>query len=170
MTSAARQTVDDLEGLHLGRGWFMTWLDGLEVVYMDKRLTPESFADYLVVLEHTMKIAHSVRPVLYEVRHPALDPASRRKISALLNEYRDSARRYTLAYALVTPSPTVRGILTALFWMSPPPYPNKVFGTTEKAVGWLSSRVPTLNAERALERYQLARTRLLTRLGPGEFE
>ena len=43
-------------------------------------------------------------------------------------------KRYTVGSAIVITSPLVRGGLTALFWLAPPPYPQQVVATLAEAV------------------------------------
>lgn len=43
-------------------------------------------------------------------------------------------KQYTLGSAIVITSPLVRGGLTALFWLAPPPYPQEVVATVEQAL------------------------------------
>lgn len=43
-------------------------------------------------------------------------------------------KRYTVGSAIVVTSPLVRGGLTALFWLAPPPYPQQAVATLTEAV------------------------------------
>ncbi len=161
----AAETLERLDGLHLGTGWFLTWIDGVETVYMDERMTEASFDQYLVVIEELMRTASMPRPVLYEVTAPSVMNASaRRRLSNLLNKYRTNIGKNTIAYALVTPSTAVRGVLTALFWVSPPPYPYKVCATTREAFEWLAGRTPELDSMGTDSRYATRRAQLMSRL------
>jgi hypothetical protein len=45
-----------------------------------------------------------------------------------------------VAVAHVITSPVVRGILTAVYWLSPPPFPTVVVGTRAAAVDWVRER------------------------------
>ncbi len=140
-------------------------MDGVEVVYMDDRVTPRSLDEYFRVVESLMQTATWGRPVLYEVQSPgAFDAAARRRLSNLLNQYRSTVAKNTLAYSLVTPSATVRGILTAVFWVSPPPYPHKICGTVKEAFEWFATKVPALDPKTAYLNYVETKTRLLGRL------
>ena len=43
--------------------------------------------------------------------------------------------------ALLVPNPFVRGILTAVFWLNPPRFPNECFGTLVEAREWAEQRL-----------------------------
>lgn len=63
-------------------------------------------------------------------------PASQRKIAAEWEaKFRPYAARYGAA-ALVAPSAALRGIVTAVFWVSPPGYPYTIVSTQGAAVLW----------------------------------
>jgi hypothetical protein len=47
-------------------------------------------------------------------------------------------KQYTVGSAIVITSPLVRGGLTALFWLAPPPYPQQVVGAMGEAVAAVS--------------------------------
>lgn len=45
--------------------------------------------------------------------------------------------RVSVGNAYVEPSAIGRGVLTAVYWVSPPPYPYKIFSTHAEATTWL---------------------------------
>jgi hypothetical protein len=57
---------------------------------------------------------------------------------------------YNQGSALFVPNAFVRGIVTAIFWMKPPLFPNECFSTIEEARTWaeekLNARVTSLPA------------------------
>jgi hypothetical protein len=54
---------------------------------------------------------------------------------------------YNQGSALVVPNTFVRGIVTAIFWMKPPLFPNECFATIEEARAWANQQ---LNARTSL--------------------
>lgn len=132
---------------------------------MDNRMTPEAMDDYLRTIEHLMQTAKWARPVLYDIPHPSvLDAKARQRLTDLLTLYRETIGKHTLGYALVTPSATVRGILTAIFWISPPPYRHKVFGNTRAAFEWLGPLAPKVDTQKAYVLYEGLKARMLPKL------
>jgi hypothetical protein len=51
--------------------------------------------------------------------------------------------------AFITPNETVRGVLTAVFWQSPPDFPHAFFGTTAEARAWAREHVLALDLREA---------------------
>jgi hypothetical protein len=50
-------------------------------------------------------------------------------------------RLFNCGTAFVIPSTFVRGVLTAIFWLSPPQYPHDVFSTLDPARDWALERL-----------------------------
>lgn len=53
-------------------------------------------------------------------------------------EYHDLA--YNRGSAIVVPNAFLRGIVTAVFWLKPPRFPNQSFSTRDEALRWASSK------------------------------
>lgn len=158
--------VEEFKGFHQGEGWFLTWIDGVEVVFMDERLTPGSLSAYLDLIEELMRTATTARSCLYQVLAPsAFDARARSRLAGLFNKYKAGISKNTLGFALVTPSAPVRGILTALHWISPPPYPDKVFSDLPSAGRWLVQWQPGLQPDVLLTRFELLKARHLAKRG-----
>lgn len=148
--------------LHRGPGWFLTWIDGVEVAYMDQRMNAAGVEGYLTLIEERIKAPRQPRPVLYEVKDPhALTSDFRRRTSELLNRNRQSIAQVTQGFALVTTSPATRGILTAILWLSPPPYPHKLCSTTRTGFQWLATCASAMDPGRVHARYEELKGRLL---------
>ncbi len=79
-------------------------------------------------------------------------PATQRKIIA---EHEKSIRpyseRFNVGVALVVGNSMVTGLLTAIYWLAPPPYAYKIFSEFELAKAWAR--------ERLVETDDLSRTR-----------
>lgn len=106
-----------------------------------------------------------VRGLLYDVPRPGIITASRRAaVAQILNEYRDRLAESTAAYALVTPSRVVRGMLAAIFSMAPPPYAHRIVRSVGPGFEFLAERHPGLDAELLTREYLAIKPRLLERM------
>jgi hypothetical protein len=63
---------------------------------------------------------------------------------------------YNQGSALIVPNAFVRGIVTAIFWMKPPLFPNECFATIEEARAWAGQQ---LNARASLPQTPPQKTR-----------
>ncbi len=61
-------------------------------------------------------------------------PLVRRALGDWVNANRSMVKELALAAAVVVGSPILRGGLTALFWIAPPPHPMEVVATPREAV------------------------------------
>lgn len=71
----------------------------------------------------------------------------RQLLAAHLEKLREYNRKYNVGCALVVPNPIVRGLVTAVFWISPPTFPTRFFATWEEGKAW--ARQQLRNAKRA---------------------
>jgi len=62
----------------------------------------------------------------------------RRELADWSKEFEPLMKRHTVGSAIVITSPLVRGGLTALFWLAPPPYPQQVVATLPEAIDVVS--------------------------------
>lgn len=88
----------------------------------------------------------------------------RRQVAELLEARKERLREITAGYVMVTPSAIVRGLLTAVFWVAPPPYENRVVATPDEGFRWLATRCAWLDPAAALSRYQQTKGQLLPRM------
>src|SRR4051812_16631744 len=101
-----------------GAGWFLDWIEDVQVVYMDGRVTDASFEGYLsaVARDIESRAAGDAASVLYHVPQPsAISTIRRSKLAALLKNHEQKLREITRAYAMVTPSLIVRSGLRMVF-------------------------------------------------------
>jgi len=71
------------------------------------------------------------------VRASGLDSKGRKRMSDHVNANRELLKRWHVAAAIVSSSAMVRGVVTAVNWLSPPPFPQRQFATREEAEAWL---------------------------------
>lgn len=69
-------------------------------------------------------------------RLSSVTPLQRKLFSAHLDRFRKFDEQWTAASAIVASSPWLRGLVTAVFWLSPPRFPNKVFADVNDARAW----------------------------------
>jgi hypothetical protein len=60
----------------------------------------------------------------------------RQLLAAHMRKNRALIERNVRRLAVVAPSSLVRGVLTAIFWIEPPPVPYEVFGSRNEAIAW----------------------------------
>lgn len=147
-------------------GWFSARLPEINMVYMDDRVDDASFDRYFAHLVDDLNQAEGTRrAVLYDVPASGSMTASRRaRVGDLLKENEKVLREITTGYAMVAPSRLVRGFLTAIFWVAPPPYPNKICATVDDAFKWLGPITPGLDAPAAMAWYKAERDGMLAQM------
>jgi hypothetical protein len=68
-------------------------------------------------------------------------PVQRRMVAEHEERTKQLAKKYNAGLALVITSRLVRGMVTAVFWMSPPVYPYEIFDDMELAQQWALQRL-----------------------------
>jgi hypothetical protein len=63
-------------------------------------------------------------------------PVQRRMVAEHEERTRALAEKFNAGLALVITSRLVRGMVTAVYWMSPPVYPYKIFDDMDRAQQW----------------------------------
>ena len=156
-------------------GLLMAYVGPVMGVYLGA-LTDVSWARHLTELRRAID---GRRPgvkvgVLYHLPGVNTADAKRRKEAAdFLESRREDLRASTAAYALATPSPIVRGVLRAIYWLSPPPYAYAIVATPREGFAYIATKldgVPVDRSEREWDR--ILRTHLgagaAAAIGPGE--
>ncbi len=65
----------------------------------------------------------------------------RHRLRQHLNDTAPVMGQWCAAAAIIIDKAAVRGVLTALHWISPPAYPQKVFATPEEGEAWVRPRL-----------------------------
>jgi hypothetical protein len=60
----------------------------------------------------------------------------RKRIAAHMQENGERIRRLVRGLGVIAPSPLVRGVVVALFWVAPPKIPHRIFGHRAEAIDW----------------------------------
>ncbi len=129
------------------------------MAFPEARVSDTVFQDGLLCLEHWFKIAKETEEKIYTIidltRVCQLAPASQRKYAM---EWISRTRSLQVAAGVgcgqVTPSAILRAIMTAVYWVQPPPTPLVVVSTLHEAYveaikAFDAARVPLGAAQRA---------------------
>jgi hypothetical protein len=68
-------------------------------------------------------------------------PTQRRLFSEHLERFESHDIAYNQGSALVVPNAVLRGIVTAVFWMKRPRFPNECFATLAEATHWATAQL-----------------------------
>jgi hypothetical protein len=69
-------------------------------------------------------------------------PATQRKaLAEHLKRFEEFSARWNAGSALIVPRPWLRGVVTAVFWISPPKFPNEVFSEPLEAESWAKKQL-----------------------------
>lgn len=133
-------------------GLVMANFGQLLVVRLDRGITSAAFDLHLDALARAIdeRVRGRRVGVLYDQRGGfAGDARQRARTAELLKARRQALAESTAAYAMVTESAIVKGILRAIFWLEAPPYPWSVASSLEQAVTFLGGHMPGLDVEQA---------------------
>lgn len=108
------------------------------MAFPEKRALDVDFQQSLMYVEHLMRECAAKREKSYQItdltRVQEIAPATQRKYAAdFVKRNAALSQSASLGTASVTPSSIVRGILTAIFWISPSPTPSVFFATRDDA-------------------------------------
>ena len=71
------------------------------------------------------------------------DAKVRKALAESRRAHHDNFKRYVTAGATVVDSAVMKGVLTAIEWIAPPPFESANFTDFEAAVAWVKARLPT---------------------------
>src|SRR5688572_22807501 len=78
--------------------------------------------------------------VLHEaVAETSLSAKQRRTMGDHIKQHKEALKAHVAGAAIVSSSMAIRGLITAINWVSPPPFPQKVFKSRNEAETWLRS-------------------------------
>ena len=76
-------------------------------------------------------------------------PATQRKaLAEHLKQFEAFSERWNAGSALIVPSAWLRGLVTAVFWVSPPKYPHKTFSELLPGQRWAQEQLAARLAQR----------------------
>lgn len=151
-------------------GLLMAHIGPVMVVYQDPRLD-DANNDI-----HTLELARAIDAradqntqigVLYDLpTYGSVEAKRQKQLVSMLESRREILKRTTVGFALSTTSMAARGVLRAMFWVAPPPYPYTIVTSPGEGFRYLAGRLPGLDAD-ALDRgyTALLETHRITREG-----
>jgi len=106
------------------------------IVTPPPRLNDEIVSSILRDLERCL-MRGSPYVLVFDLSHGGTpNPVQRASMASHMRKNRPRIERSVLAIAVVAPSPLVRGVLTAIFWVEPPPVAHQVFASASEARAW----------------------------------
>ncbi len=137
------------DSLHVGQGWLLADFPELHFGYMGTISDDREFERYLRELGGSIE----ARPpgsrfgvLYYSPLFTGAKSQHRRALAKLLNDERPKLQRVVAAQVMVTSSAFIRGMLSTLNWVAPPPYPNTSTSTIEAALAFIQRHLPALES------------------------
>lgn len=124
------------------------WIDlqeaPLYVMHFPVEASDDQVRDFCAVRETWAKTATHRCAWVADLTDLARVPPTQRKLFAdHLKRFETHDVQYNQGSAIVVPSAMLRGVMTAVFWMSPPKFPNRAFATRKEAIAWAQERLRT---------------------------
>lgn len=111
------------------------------VVWPDKLLSEEEFRKGVTALSDFTRRGQPF-VVLHDGRKAARPTATQRSFAAARQKAdADYSRRFLKGSAMVVSSPVIAGVVTAINWVFPPPYPQKIFSSMDEAEEWIEDQL-----------------------------
>lgn len=104
-------------------------------------------SDYRAYLEWTRRYivctGQVYAMVLDAQNNPGVTANQRRILGEHMESTKPFSKKYCAGVAMVFDSTMMRGMMTAIFWLSKPEHATKVFAETHEAVKWAKARLET---------------------------
>lgn len=141
---------------HSSPGLFFDAVHGIRTVHINANLSDPDFERLVQLMgdDIDQRTGEQAMCVLYEVPDMGLTHERRLVVGRVLRERAQKLAELTKAYALVTPSYVVRGVLQAIWWLAPPGYPWAVRPDLESAFAFLAQHDSAIDAVAALAAYR----------------
>ncbi len=105
------------------------------------RMTEDEIEQVLAELEDELR-SGAPYVLIFDLSHASLPSATQRqKLAAHIRNNEPSIRRWVRGLGVILTSPLARGVVTAIFWVSPPPVAHRFFTTRAEATPWAQSLV-----------------------------
>lgn len=98
--------------------------------------TDEDIEAYLRLLEEVLRRRERHVLIVDATRGKAMKGTHRQRIAAWNKRNAEALRLYRAGLVLVTDSAMLRGIVTAIYWISAPPFPYLAMSSIERARFW----------------------------------
>ncbi len=103
--------------------------------------TDEDMAGYLLMGERLLARRQPHVLIVDATAGRSLNSVHRKMVAEWNSRYSVALRRYRVGLVLVTPSALLRGMVTAIYWVSPAPFPYQPVATLEEAVAWANQQL-----------------------------
>ena len=136
--------------LAVGDGWLIAYYPRVICAYFGPSVSDAEFERYAQQLDSDLEArpnSSRVGVLYYVPESTAMDSPRRRRVAKVLAKHKDKLARTTVAFAVATHSPFIRGVLSTLFWMAPPDYPHKVVAAPEEALAFFGEKIHGLDAK-----------------------
>jgi hypothetical protein len=129
VSPSLRATVDDSKWPRV----YVTW--------PSEQLEDEAFEAAVLAMSALVKRGEPY-VIIHDARR-AVRPTPKQRAFAAEHQKKDAepTRRLLKGVALVTASPLISGVLTAVNWIFPAPYPQKTFSTFSAAEAWATEQL-----------------------------
>ncbi len=130
-------------------GLVMDHIGPVMVVYQDAKIDDAGNDLHMAELLRAIDGRDQTRVgVLYDLPSIAtLTPERRKQLTAALDSRREILSKTTAAYAMATTSMAARGVLRAMFWVSPPPYPYSIVSTPLEGFRYIAGKLPGVDPD-----------------------
>lgn len=68
-------------------------------------------------------------------------PVQRKVFADHVKSFEPFDVKYTAGVAAIVPNALMRGLVTAVYWLTPPKFPNRVFSRRSDGISWLMERL-----------------------------
>jgi hypothetical protein len=110
--------------------------------------TDAEFQDYLASMENMMVMRRGTNCTILDATRAGNTPALQRRMQAdWLKRNEELLRKHSAGTAFVINSPLVRGLLTAILWMSPMATPHTVVASLDEAERWAAAQLRARGVE-----------------------
>lgn len=138
-------------------GLLMAGIDGMLFVHAGVHVTDAVYARYLAEMARSIDerdLGNRVGVVYDALGGVDVDARRRQQLAGILASRRAKMAATTAAFALVTDSAVMRGVLRAVFWLAPPPYPWAVASNLRSGLEYTRAEAPRAEVDRILRAYQ----------------
>jgi hypothetical protein len=115
--------------------------DALIRVTVNGSVTDDDFKEYLVESDRIVARGKAYVLIYDVVAGLEVSPVQRSQQSDWINRNRTNLRQLCRGAVFAMPSPVMRGVLTAVLWVSPLPFETKTVSTVTEAERWASERL-----------------------------
>lgn len=116
-------------------------------VIFEGSVSDEEFEVYLNQLQSCLTRGLPYAVLLDATRAARYSASQRRMQAQWQDANRETLRSHCRGVAFVITNRAVRGILTAILWLSPMPMPHQVVSNRKEALTWLQERLSTLRPD-----------------------